>query len=48
MPYVSYLPAVLYIGLFVLSIFYFLLPLLIYWRCGKILRRLERPERNRL
>lgn len=40
----SYLPAILYIALFVLTIFYFLLPLLIYWRCGSMLRKLERIE----
>jgi len=35
----------LYTGLILLYVLYLLLPLLIYWRCGRILRRLEAIER---
>jgi hypothetical protein len=34
-----------YFALIVLYIWFLLLPLFIYWRCGRILRRLERLER---
>lgn len=33
-----------YLVIVVVAIFYWLLPLFIYWRCGRILRRLERLE----
>jgi hypothetical protein len=39
------LAGVLYLGVIVLWLFYLLLPLLIYRRCGRILQRLEQLER---
>jgi hypothetical protein len=41
----AYLGQVLPYFLVLLYVFYLLLPLLIYWRCGRILRRLELLER---
>jgi hypothetical protein len=35
---------ILYLGVILLWLFYLLLPLLIYWRCGRILKRLDRLE----
>jgi hypothetical protein len=34
-----------YFALIALYVWFLLLPLFIYWRCGRILRRLERLER---
>jgi hypothetical protein len=39
-----YTVAILYIGVLLLSLLYALLPLFIYWRCGRILRHLRHLE----
>lgn len=36
---------ILQLGFLGLGVFYALLPLLIYWRCGRILRRIRNLER---
>jgi hypothetical protein len=44
MPALQGLGGLLVVGGVVLYVWFLLLPLFIYWRCGRILRRLERLE----
>jgi hypothetical protein len=39
-----YTVAILYLGVLLLGLLYALLPLFIYWRCGRILRHLRHLE----
>jgi hypothetical protein len=37
--------SIVYLGVLLVSVVYALLPLFIYWRCGRILRHLQHLER---